>query len=324
MGGFIVGVINVSGMLCLMVFPVVAAVIAWPRIRRRLLARTSQIDVYRSQCRTCGYDLRGIASPQCPECGTVREMRKTPIELQAMEIVARAKGRFERPLLCRPATERDFAGLDRDYYEATARQLSWLHFRPIGDLVMAGVAPGKAFVVRVFLSVDGKTCVLVYNVPQRRAPARLQGIPLRLCEALTEFTDGRFVETNNTEDLYVGTAPPEILRKRLPLQTDVLAVLAEHEQRCQFELTASAVLCVYYSTLEDVIAGLERQHRLVKNFRRRIGYVDPEEVRQQAILDGASEGSARQLAEAVDRVRRKYAIPSRPGDPSQEPVGADQ
>lgn len=307
MGGLILAVFNVTGLVCLFAGPVLIALLAWPRLLRRWARRANRPDANRAKCHTCGYDLRGIASPQCPECGAVREARKTPVELQAMDIVARAKTDWDRPLLYRPASEADFAGLDRDYYESAAERLASRGFRPVGDIVRIGAGRGKPPVFRTFVAADGQACAVIYHIPARRAPARLKDVRLQICEVNTEFTDGRFLETSNAEGVHVSTPAPEVLRNELPPGTDLFAILEEHERRRGACVNDGGASCVRYATMEDIIAGQERRRGLERAFRRRIGYVDPEEIRRRAILDGSAPQAASQLANAVDRIRRKYA-----------------
>ena len=253
------------------------------------------------RCETCGYNLKGITSPQCPECGTVRQTHRTHLDVRAVEIVLQNKAKYEGTPQYREASEADFAGLDRRYYEGTTEELVRLGFRPAGDVVFKS----HKHVCRILISSEGTTSILIYHINPMRVVARLRRTPLRMCHAQTEFGEGRFLETLNREEMLSGAHAPETTFCHLPLGTSVQTVLEEHERRKQQLIQESGTACASCATLADVMAAQVRQHEIERVFRRRIGYVDPEAYRRRLILDGNSPEVAERFAKALDTARRR-------------------
>ncbi len=62
---------------------VVGSVILLILIRRTIIKRRQRAKdlMNRATCQRCGYDLRGLEVPRCPECGALRGFTKTAAEM---------------------------------------------------------------------------------------------------------------------------------------------------------------------------------------------------------------------------------------------------
>lgn len=208
----------------------------------------------------------------------------------------------------RGATEDDFATLDRNYYEATTRQLSESGFRHLGDVVDATIeaAGGPSPVIRILASPDGTTTVALYHFNPPQAPAGFEGETIRICDVTTEFSDETFLVTSNTSGLDMMTPPPQLRKRQHRLHTPVAELIREHDAERQKLLAARpGVTARAMSTLDDVLESERRQQAVKNAHRKEIGYLDPDEVRRIARSVDADEGLADLSAQAADDARRK-------------------
>lgn len=92
--------LSLSGSLIWFAFGsfVLASCELWARARRTIkeLTDSGSIEPIRplAQCRKCGYDLRGLTLPRCPECGSLWGFKKTAEELGIRE----SEMRGDRPV----------------------------------------------------------------------------------------------------------------------------------------------------------------------------------------------------------------------------------
>ena len=202
----------------------------------------------------------------------------------------------------RAATEADFDKLDRTAYDAATRELESRGFRQLGDVVdstiekLRGVTP----VLRVFASADGAIKAAAYHFalgPTRRRP---EGLQLFVCDLGTEFTDGTFLASSNTEGVDLMTPPPAIRKLLRPPGTPIGVMLAAHESEQKAVLAVNPSLAfVPVRTLADALAAAEREQAAKNAFRKEIGFADPEEVRRIAQKRNVSDEVANGTAHAV-------------------------
>lgn len=208
----------------------------------------------------------------------------------------------------RAATEADFDKLDRTAYDAATRELESRGFRQLGDVVDSTIEKlrGMTPVLRVFASADGAIKAAAYHFvsgPTRRQP---DGLQLFVCDLGTEFTDGTFLASSNTEGVDLMTPPPTIRKLLRPPGTPIGVLLAAHESEQKAVLAVNPSLsCVPVRTLADALAAAEREQAVKNAFRKEIGFADPEEVRRIARERNVSEEVANGTAHAVDRARRR-------------------
>ena len=229
----------------------------------------------------------------------------------ARNMIERNKQLFAEVQEMRLANEEDFAALDRDWYETATAEVQALGFRHLGDLVNATVerAVGMTIVLRTFVSPDGTTSCALYHVPMSKLPARLQGQKLYTIDFESEFSDGSFALTSNTQEAEQATSPPQIHRTRLPLATPIAELAAAHEKEKATVLAEKpGVNCLTISTLEEGMESQRRQHVIKAAFRKGIGYLDPEEVRRIISLNKPDNEGAVALATATAELARQEEL----------------
>jgi hypothetical protein len=223
------------------------------------------------------------------------------------QIVGSARAMYGQAHEYREATEADFAGLDRDFYESSKRQLESLGWRHLGDVVDATIEQlnGAASVIRVMTSPDGTTYVGFFHL--RASFAHLPDEAILTYDVTSEFTDGEFLLISNTAQTNLMTTPPGIRNLKFPRQTPLEELLAAHEAEKQKLLAARAPGggCVVVSTLADAIESEKRQQAIKNKFRTGVGYVQSGEVKRIAATVDPTGDVGDDIADAVDEARRR-------------------
>jgi hypothetical protein len=184
----------------------------------------------------------------------------------------------------RPATEADFDGRDRGWYDAAERELQSMGFNRLGEVVNATIekAANVRAIIRRFLSADGTTMAAIYQFV-RPGPAGKPGVDLRIVDLESERADASFLTTSNAESAAAATMPPQIVSAKHPANTPV-ADLVELHRTAQRKVLADqpGVGFVVIRTAEEYQAAQDRQQAIKAAFRAGINYVDPAEVRRIA------------------------------------------
>jgi hypothetical protein len=212
----------------------------------------------------------------------------------------------------RPATEADFDGLDRSYYEQVTSELTGRGFRHLGDLVDTAVEQEQGVhpPIRIFTAEGGTTQVGIFHlVPHIEAPMT-KGKSLKTREVVTELSDGSFLLTSNTLGLDMMTPPPKLRQEKRELATPLSELLDRHEQRkAELLQQSSELTCIAIHTIEEAIESEKRQQIVKNEFRKSIGYADPDEVRRIGKAGGEGDEDAEAIAEgvadAVNNLRQK-------------------
>jgi hypothetical protein len=213
------------------------------------------------------------------------------------------KAMYGQPHEHRGAVEADFAGLDRAHYDSTSALLSERGFRPFGDFVDTTIESfaKKALPIRALCSADGTTQAAVYDVSR----VQRSGGNTLICEFETEMSDGTFFLTSNAEMASLASVSPRIHR-HFEASATPLELLQMHESEKQKLLAATpGVTCVACNTLAELLASQHRQQQAKNEFRKEIGYVDPDEVRRIAEHSGTDPQISENVADAVDELRRR-------------------
>jgi hypothetical protein len=235
----------------------------------------------------------------------VRRVQRQLAEAGA-KIVGDARAMYADVHEYREAADADFDGLDRDFYESSTRQLEAIGWRHLGDIVNSSIErlKGSAAVIRVMTSPDATTYVGFFHL--RASFAHLPGEQILTYDVTSEFTDGEFLVTSNTAETNLMTTPPGIRNLKFPRQTSLERLLGAHEAERQklLAVRGTAGGCVVISTLADAIEAEKRQQAVKNAFRKDVGYVQSEEVKQIAATVDRSGDVGDALTDAVDRARR--------------------
>jgi len=170
----------------------------------------------------------------------------------------------------RTATEDDFTGLDRNFYDQTQQDLAAAGFRQLGDKINTTLKDVGQFspVIRVMVAAPegqpGTTVVGLYDMSAWPAgKGKFKGV----VELQSEFTDGTFLVTNNLGK-EVGQVPPEIVRHFHPQDTTHRVLIDLHEQEKAALMAAKPDRhCLMIATLEEAIASDQRQFALKQKFQ---------------------------------------------------------
>lgn len=180
-----------------------------------------------------------------------------------------------------------FPEADLDFYDRARRELeakgyTWL--ADVEDLTLSRIYPHNRTFLR--LCVDGGRMVRasIYHLHPRGVVISLlqlvQLFPrhLRVVELVTEI-NGRFLVTSNTHGVDRLEPPPEAKVERMPLATDVLAVVARHESRItEFLREHPERAPVSFETFEEVLASIARAHVTMARHRQKVGGLSRDEL----------------------------------------------
>ena len=150
-------------------------------------------------------------------------------------------------------------------------------------------------------SSDGAVAVSISHAVRREHSKLLDSGEVRMVETKTEFQDGSFFQCSNSARGALLTQPPSVRRIQVLEETLPPDVLALHMQELE-RIVDRVPLRV--ETLGAFLAMEDRHTQIVSNFRKQIGYVDPEEIRRIALGVGKPAYVADWAAKSVDAARR--------------------
>ncbi|HWS26952.1 MAG TPA: tetratricopeptide repeat protein [Xanthomonadales bacterium] len=179
----------------------------------------------------------------------------------------------------------------REHAERVASALCAQGFRVIGDYEPLHLAEqlGKPTLVRIYAAGDGITCGASYRI-EPKWPGWIAFLLLKLTgkwqrpavvELETAFDDGGFLITNNA-----GTTSPFAYRGKVDLvalvaETPPAVVHARHRERIErYRREHPHATAQRVDTEERVMAMQARINTAKGEFRRSIGYVEENELRQ--------------------------------------------
>jgi hypothetical protein len=233
----------------------------------------------------------------------------------ALDRVRKNKAVYGEPHEYRAAADADFAGADREWYEASTRELAACGYSQLGDVVNATLEKvyGVSTVNRFLVSADGTTIGVLFHLVLPVAEGRPEPKEFRTSDFESEFTDCTFLLTSNSVESALMTSPPAIEQRRHPRETPLAELAKLHEADKAAILAAkqdgaAAAVCVRISTLAEALESMRREHAIKSAFRKGIGYVDPEEIRRIARFSGAGDEVGEAMAVAsMDLARRQEA-----------------
>jgi hypothetical protein len=183
-----------------------------------------------------------------------------------------------------PAT---FPEADLEFYNRARRGLEgkgYTFLADVEDLTLSRIYPHNRTFMRLFVDAGRMVRASVYHLHPRGVVVSLlqlvQLFPrhLRVVELVTEI-NGRFLVTSNTHGVDRLEPPPEAKVERMPLGTDLLAVVTRHEARITELLREHPERApASFETLDDVLASIARAHVAMARHRQKVGGLSRDEL----------------------------------------------
>jgi hypothetical protein len=174
----------------------------------------------------------------------------------------------------RPATEKDFEGLNRGFYERTFSDLNDAGCRHLGDIVNMTLERAKNVhsVIRLMVSADGKSSIIICHATVDDLSDATPNRPILAIDIDSEFLDDTFLCTSNSPSMSLKTLPAQLRMDLCPSDTPPVEMLHRHETELA-KLKSSDPLI--FNTLAEAVASLQRKRHLTANFRKLIGDANP-------------------------------------------------
>lgn len=223
-------------------------------------------------------------------------MLDTPKEVAA-KILAKMRELGTQSTTLVPARLENFPYLDAAAYASAQTRLERASFRHLGDLELLEVSrsPGTLILptaIRAMASDDGNISSEFYEVRNRRskllglllkglvnfrwldAPVWFTGaMRIRHCAGFeTEFTDGSWVATSNSEGAAAISSPPSIDARFFPYATSFDVLLEHHRQKVRAKLAAGAEVRPCHS-LDEFVAAQVRMRQVKNAYRHSIDWL---------------------------------------------------
>lgn len=240
--------------------------------------------------------------------GGVRGLDKIALDL-CLSVYALA---YPTPLELAPADAASFPRFMREFAASALANMSAHGYRHIADVDALSFREmtGQPTLLRIFASADGVTCAAAYRT-EPRYPGWWQYWLLKLLgkwprpaviDLETAFDDGGFLVTTNTAntDPFGYRGAVDIVKLSPDSSPPVL--IAKHRERVErYRREHPNATAQRVDTLEKIIAMQRRLAQVKAQFRRSIGLVEENELRQ---LLGANYDILRPLVrEQLERVK---------------------
>jgi hypothetical protein len=208
-----------------------------------------------------------------------------------------------------PASPRDFPHLDLAFYDRGEHELGQLGFRSLGDwenLTVSGASAGALAFTRTFIrltvSRDGLVAAALYHARPRLvlrfmlSVLRKQSF-FKNCEFETEYSDGSFLVTTNSNAASTLRIPPAMIADNRPHSTAIATLSGLHRQRMNaYGSLVPSIRPTTYHNADDVLASQHRQQALRAAYWKQIRVISREEL---AELSRKRDNLVTQIHEAV-------------------------
>src|SRR5690606_31622751 len=123
--------------------------------------------------------------------------------------------------------------------------------------------------IRVMASADGTTMVAVYHLNLSDKPSHVGDKQLLFCDVTTEYSDGTFLVTSNTEGLDLMTPPPMLNKRAHALETPALELVRMHKaEKSKLLAAKEGASYVIIRSLDDALESERRQQAVKNAFRK--------------------------------------------------------
>jgi hypothetical protein len=180
-----------------------------------------------------------------------------------------------------------FPEADIEFYDRARQQLetkgyTWL--ADVEDLTLSRIYPHNRTFLRLCVDAGRMIRASVYHLhPRGVVISMLQLVQLfprhlRVIELVTEI-NGRFLVTSNTHGVDRLEPPPEAKVERMPLGSELLAVVSRHEARITELLREHPERSpVSFETFDEVLASIARAHLTMARHRQKVGGLSRDEL----------------------------------------------
>jgi hypothetical protein len=212
---------------------------------------------------------------------------RRPTGLGGTALRARLDAVYGEPHELVPVSPADFPEADLEFYDAARKQLEAKGYRwlaDVEDVTMTRIYPSNRTFLRLCVDAGRMIRASIYHLhPRGVVVSMLQLVQLfprhlRVIELVTEV-NGRFLVTSNTANVDRLEPPPEAKVERMPLTTDLAAVVARHEARITEMLREHPERApVSFETLDDTLASMARAHVAMARHRQKVGGLSRDEL----------------------------------------------
>lgn len=211
----------------------------------------------------------------------------------------------------RPATDADFAALNRHLYGYGKVTLESLGYQMLGDYVDQTLVDviGQLAPMRIMMGPNGESCTNFFQNPDSRSVKVLAGKEVLLISFDTELSDGTIISTENLSHLDFMTHSPAIEIKRYDPFLPLARLAALHAERVGQHLARFPEVRVNrMETIDDVMRLSRRTEKIRNDYRRSIGWLLADELRGAHLANGGQEKTANTIRDAAVRVRRNMGL----------------
>jgi len=190
-----------------------------------------------------------------------------------------------------PASPRNFPHLDLTFYDRCEHELQQLGFRSLGDwenLTVSRASTSAVAFKRTFLrlavSRDGLVAAALYHARPRLALRLMLSVLgnqtfFKNCEFETEYSDGSFLVTTNSNAASTLRIPPAMIVDNRPHSTAIATLSGLHRQRMNaYTSLVPSIRPSTYHNADDVLASQHRQQALRSAYRKQIRGISRQEL----------------------------------------------
>jgi len=180
-----------------------------------------------------------------------------------------------------------FPEADIDFYDRARRELEgkgYSFIADVEDLTLSRIYPHNRTFLRLCVDAGRMVRASIYHLhPRGVVVSMLQLVQLfprhlRVIELVTEI-NGRYLVTSNTHGVDRLEPPPEAKVERMPLGTDLLAVVARHESRItEFLRENPERQPCSFETFDEILASIARAHVAMARHRQKVGGLSRDEL----------------------------------------------
>jgi len=232
----------------------------------------------------------------------------------AKKIIRLQKSLYEGRHEFRDVSPSEFPFLDLGFYDSKRDRLEKQGFRHMGDIedvtAQKAVPSVKAF-IRVMLSGDGAIVAGIYHARMFGRMRFMQSLgaltpddKMKVVDFETEFTNGLFLVTSNTEGTDRTGDVKGIVRIQRPPETPLEQIYRLHLDNLGDILEKYPDMQpVRLSNMKDIMESSHRIQEMKNAHKRSIGYMNAEELKR--IATPSLKGVADLTAREIERLKRE-------------------